>query len=165
MNNRQSIRLDGYDYGKNGYYFVTVDTWRKRKLFGEIIGGIMILNQNGIILNNEIMNTPKMRLGVKIPVHQIMPDHWHAIIFIPHVGAGCFPPDGVDGNPTVNKCKKQNLGNIIGGIKMAVTKKLKLNEIKFDIWQRDYYERIIRNEIELKNVSKYIIENPIKWKK
>ena len=86
MGDRKSIRLRGYDYSSDGRYFITVDSWHKRKIFGMIVGGKMVLNQYGKILEEEILNTHIIRHGVNIPVFQIMLDHFHMILEI-SVGA------------------------------------------------------------------------------
>lgn len=145
MKNRHSIRLKGWDYGSIGKYFVTIDTWHKIKYFGEIINGTMILNGFGKILDDEILNTPIIRKNIVIPVYQIMPDHVHLIINIEHGIA-------------------QNLGKIIRGIKMSTATKTKIEFCnKYPIWQRNYYEMIIKNEFEYDRIEKYILNNPKKW--
>lgn len=162
--NRKSIRLQGWDYANEGYYFVTIDTWQKIKYFGQIVGGKMILNGYGNILAGEIVNTPKIRLGVTVDTYQIMPDHLHIILKIRQDDGG-----------------KQNLGYIIRGIKMATAAKISKrsrgamhcartkNVWQYAgtnrIWQRNFYERIIRNELELNRIRRYIIDNPKNWEK
>jgi len=151
--NRHSIRLKGYDYSQNGWYFVTVDTWRKNKYFGNIADGKMCLNEDGLVLHEEINNTEKIRKGVVVDIFQIMPDHFHMILGInPMIGAHCHAP-------------VQKLGNIVRGIKMIVAKRMKIEgRINTPIWQRNYYERIIRNKWEMERIRRYILYNPKKYK-
>jgi len=153
VGDRKSIRLRGYDYSSDGRYFITVDSWHKRKIFGMIVGGKMVLNQYGKILEEEILNTHIIRHGVNIPVFQIMPDHFHMILEI-SVGA--------HGNAPVQNLPVQNLGYIIRGIKMAVSTKLKIIGYQLQVWQRNYYEMIVRDESDYNRVVKYILNNPLK---
>ena len=170
MGDRKSIRLRGYDYSSDGRYFITVDSWHKRKIFGMIVGGKMVLNQYGKILEEEILNTHIIRHGVNIPVFQIMPDHFHMILEI-SVGAhgnapvqsGCGEISvGAHGNAPVQNLPVQNLGYIIRGIKMAVSTKLKIIGYQLQVWQRNYYEMIVRDESDYNRVVKYILNNPLK---
>jgi REP element-mobilizing transposase RayT len=181
MNNRQSIRLDGYDYAKNGYYFVTIDVQDKLKLFWNNLDIDMkgrthrsartldqenIINQIGKMVDYWWNEIPSHFKNIVIDEYTIMPDHFHGIVVIDNfVGADrCVRPMEIKNDP--------KLGNIIQWFKTMTTneyiKNIKLNNWpKFHrrLWQRDYYERIIRNEIELNNVRKYILENPMKWGK
>jgi len=170
VGDRKSIRLRGYDYSSDGRYFITVDSWHKRKIFGMIVGGKMVLNQYGKILEEEILNTHIIRHGVNIPVFQIMPDHFHMILEI-SVGAhgnapvqsGCGEISvGAHGNAPVQNLPVQNLGYIIRGIKMAVSTKLKIIGYQLQVWQRNYYEMIVRDESDYNRVVKYILNNPLK---
>jgi len=132
---------------------VTVDTWRKNNYFGDVFDGKMVLNRNGLILEEEIIGTPKIRVGVCVGIFQIMPDHFHIIL-------GINQTIGAHGNAPV-----QRLGNIIRGIKMIVVKRMRIEEkINQPVWQRNYYERIIRNEGEFARIRKYILDNPKKYK-
>jgi len=187
VGDRKSIRLRGYDYSSDGRYFITVDSWHKRKIFGMIVGGKMVLNQYGKILEEEILNTHIIRHGVNIPVFQIMPDHFHMILEISvgahgnapvqsgcgeiSVGAhgnapvqsGCGEISvGAHGNAPVQNLPVQNLGYIIRGIKMAVSTKLKIIGYQLQVWQRNYYEMIVRDESDYNRVVKYILNNPLK---
>ncbi len=165
IHHRKSIRLQNYDYSQNGYYFITICTKDKKCLFGKIENEKMILNELGKIAYKELQKTEEIRKNVKLDKFVIMPNHIHAIIVIDK-------PVGAYGN-TPLQCKTKfkspsnNLGAIVRGYKSAVTKQI--NEYrktpKLPVWQRNYYEHIIRNEKSLNQIQEYIICNPITWKK
>lgn len=180
--NRRSIRLKGFDYSNNGYYFVTICVQNRNKLFGDVVGAGLVPAQNNIIGRpQESPVQPKMILNdvgkmvdeiiinyfdnnfLKLDIFQIMPDHIHMIVVINDNRAG-----------TTNRATTRvapTMGKIIGEIKSIITneyiKNTKLNNWpKFEkrIWQRNYFERIIRNEKEYFVIKKYIEDNPKKWK-
>ena len=95
---RRSIRLRGYDYTAPGAYFVTIDTFGGLCLFGEIVGGVMRLNDYGEIANAEWLKTPSIRPEIALDEYQIMPNHFHAIVMILDYGN----PVGAHGNAPVN---------------------------------------------------------------
>ena len=92
---RQTIRLQGYDYSQAGFYFVTICTHDQRMLFGEIDSGIMILNEYGKIVYNEWVKSEKIRNNIKMNTFVVMPNHFHGIIEI-------IPRRGVLNTPIVN---------------------------------------------------------------
>lgn len=159
---RRSIRLKGYNYSSEGFYFITICTEGRRCLFGTIINGKMVLNDYGKIVDNEWQNTIKIRNGdVVLHEYVIMPNHIHAIIQI-HRGVSHTPneishtPNEVSHTPFQSPSK--TLGAIIRGFKGAVSK-----QIGKSIWQRNYYESIINDKQAFENISKYIRNNPAKW--
>ena len=167
---RRSIRLKGFNYRENGFYFVTFCTWRRLNILGEIIDNKMVLNGLGEIVNNELLKTEKIRKNVKIDVFQIMPNHVHMILVIKNnnVGMRNIPQVGAYCNTPLHKNKfispKNNLGSIIRGIKSTITKQI--DQIELDglpVWQRNYFEIIIRNKKDYFNYKKYIKSNPEMW--
>lgn len=167
--NRKSIRLKGYDYSKPGYYFLTICTEDKKCIFGKINNGEMILNEFGKIVENEWKKTKEIRSDIEIDDYVIMPNHFHAIIIINDtVGAIHELPVPTEELPlpmTTRQRRNMTLPKIIGRFKMLTAKQIneirKTSGIKF--WQRNYYEHIIRNDEELKNIREYIQNNPLKW--
>ena len=152
---RRSIRLKGYNYSSEGFYFITICTEGRRCLFGTIINGKMVLNDYGKIVDNEWQNTIKIRNGdVVLHEYVIMPNHIHAIIQIHRVVS--HTPNEISHTPFQSPSK--TLGAIIRGFKGAVSK-----QIGKSIWQRNYYESIINDEQAFENISKYIRNNPAKW--
>lgn len=146
----------------------------------------MILNQFGQIAYNEWIKTPEIRPNVELGEFIIMPNHFHAIIRIlhsPHNTNESHSPDICTGelHSPINTNKyhsldikkgecnspprspSQTIGAIVRGYKSSVSKQLGLLGFDGTLWQRNYYEHIIRDEKSHKNISDYIINNPAKW--
>jgi putative transposase len=165
---RKTIRLQGYDYSQDGWYFVTFCINNFEERLGIISNeGKFIPNELGIIVENEWNETPKIRPEVELDMFQIMPNHFHAIVVI---GGKEKLPNLIgfpDTSSPIAKFKSpvRTIGSIIRGFKGASTKKMRLifNNLEDKIWQYNYYERIIRDENELNRIRKYIDNNPQKW--
>lgn len=82
IHHRQSIRLKGFDYSSVGYYFITICCFERLPFFGNIINGQMLLNENGLIAQNEWLNTINKRQNVELDAFVIIPNHIHGIIHI-----------------------------------------------------------------------------------
>ena len=117
---RKSIRLKGYDYAKEGLYFITINCQNRYHLFGKIVDDEMYLNQFGLIAQNEWLNTEKIRTNCKLHEFIIMPDHMHGIIEI------LFNKQE-EGKSAIGKLQSpsQTIGSIIRGYKIATIKKIK----------------------------------------
>ena len=164
---RRSIRLKNYDYSGIGAYFVTVCTWDRRCLFGEIISGEMQLSQAGETVDKCWKEIPVHFPHVKTDEYTIMPNHIHGILIIETTNAGAnehfrylnvgaknfSPPRGTS----------KTIGSVIRGFKIGVTKWMRQNTEVKNVWQRNYYEHVIRNDEELNEIREYIITNPRKW--
>jgi len=172
---RKSIRLKEYDYSFPGWYYVTLCAYNRTNLFGKVINGKMILNDSGKIAKDEWLNTKQIRINVELDYYVIMPNHLHGIIIIEQSINSRGELNSLPANntghiqyaPTNDKFKSpsQTLGAIVRGFKSSVTKKIR--EISGDpglkVWQSNYYEHIIRNELDLHNIRQYIEHNPLKW--
>ena len=131
----------------------------------------MIPNRAGNILEEEWIRTKEIRKNVDLDYYVIMPNHLHGIIIINGRGELNSPANDNTGRmqyaPTNIKFKSpsQSLGAIIRGFKSAVTKRLResYGNPGLKIWQRNYYEHIISNDLDLHNIRKYIENNPLKW--
>jgi putative transposase len=167
---RRSLRLREYDYGQAGAYFVTVCTHRRECLFGKIGEGIMALNEYGKIVEDEWHRSKQMRHGVDLGAFIVMPNHIHGIIHL--TGNPAF--DGRRGTmhraPTpqfeqFGRPTKNSIPTILRGLKSSGTQRI--NELRGTpgqpVWQRNYYEHVIRNEIDLEEIREYIQNNPWKW--
>lgn len=179
IHHRHSIRLKDYDYTQAGAYFVTICTWQRECLFGEIADGAMVLNDLGRIAADEWERTPKMRTNVELDVWTIMPNHFHGVIFIhdtTNVGAHCMRPDlgmrtEITGAEKMGACnaplrrQSGSLGSVVAGFKSATTKRINTfrNNSGYPLWQRNFYERVIRNDHDLSRAREYIVNNPMKW--
>ena len=164
IHHRRSIRLKGYDYSQAGLYFITICTKNREHLFGQIENGIMILNEFGEIANNEWSKTADIRDNVELLEYIIMPNHMHGIILLNDMddrrGTARRAPTMQFGKPI-----PRSLPTIIRAFKSAVTKQINIlrNKPGMPVWQRNYYEHIIRNEKSYYRIAEYIIYNPLKW--
>ena len=174
---RKLLRLPDFDYSQEGWYFVTICTKDRKCLFGVVKNGEMILNEIGKIVDDEWYKTPEIRKNISLDVFVVMPNHLHGIIVIEFnnvcqktsVGAYCNTPLQLM-NRYIPRSPTQTIGSIIRGFKSASTTKIKkyftekLNQKPPEIiWQRNYYEHVIRNEKSLSAIQNYIINNPLKW--
>lgn len=158
---RRSIRLKGYDYAQPGWYFVTVCTYKKTILFGDVDCGAIILNKAGNIVEQCWNDIPNHFPHVQLDQYVIMPNHIHGILVINDiVGAKNVSP--LQQNKFQSPSK--TVGSIVRGFKIGVTKWFRSNTNIHDVWQRNYYEQIIRDENDLNRIRRYIIENPLKWR-
>ncbi|MCS7283483.1 MAG: transposase [Anaerolineae bacterium] len=164
---RRSIRLRGYDYTQPGAYFVTICTHGREPLFGTVVDGEMRVNEWGAIVREEWFRTAQLRPYVMLYEDEfvVMPNHVHGIIWIVGETVGAtrrvaptttIPPAG----PVAG-----SVGAIIGQFKSAVTKRINILRATpgAPVWQRNYYEHIIRNERALDAIRRYIAENPLRW--
>jgi len=173
---RKQIRLKNYDYSLNGYYFITVCSMDRKNIFGEIINNedsvgangcwpdnnIKIkLNRFGLIVDEELKNTENIRHEIKLGQYAIMPNHLHCIIIINR--AASQPPLQTTSN-IINR--KQTLSSFVSGFKSVVTKRINIlrGTPKKPVWQRSYYDHIIRSNKSLKRIREYISGNPVNWK-
>jgi len=126
----------------------------------------MHLNQFGQIIQKEWENTPNIRKEIILDEFIIMPDHIHGIIKINNNSTGVWQY-ATEYAPTFFKSTSKTLGAFIRGFKGTTTKQINLirNTPNFPLWQRNYYERIIRNENALNNIRNYIKNNPKNWGK
>ena len=167
VNHRRSIRLRDYDHTQNGAYFVTICTLQGVCLFGDVVDGEMVLNDYGAIVWEEWQRTAIVRANIELDAFVVMPNHVHGIIVI------------VDNDSTVGATRRVaptntrptgpkagSLGAIVGQFKSVATKRIRqLSHVNVDIpiWQRNYYEHIIRNEKSFNDIRAYIANNPAKW--
>ena len=163
QNLRRSIRLPSYDYAQAGAYFVTIRTFNRDCLFGEVAKETMIPNDTGQIVYDEWLRTADIRPDIRLDSFQVMPNHFHAIVilteqFCRNAAVGAHSRAPFSRQP-------RSLGSLISGFKSAATKRINLlrHTPGAPVWQRNYYERVIRSEKELENVRQYIIDNPAKW--
>jgi putative transposase len=164
QHHRRSTRLPAYDYAQAGAYFVTMVAHRRQCLFGEIGDGRVTLNPCGEVIADEWLRSAQIRPAARLDEFIVMPNHIHGIVIIrdqPVVGAhSCAPlPEAPLRRPP------RSLGSLIAGFKSAATKRIKETRGTpgQPVWQRNYYEHIIRNEEELDAIRQYIADNPLRW--
>lgn len=165
---RKQIRLKGYNYSQNGSYFITISTHNREMIFGSIENGEVHLSEFGKIALDEISETNRLRkkFGIFINEFVIMPNHVHMIIQI--VGTDNFL-SAVEQCEDFSKPTKQSVSTVVRAYKAAVTKRIrefgKSNmNVPYEIWQGRFHDHIIRSINEYNVISKYIAENPWKWK-
>lgn len=179
---RRSIRLKGYDYAQSGAYFVTICTYQHQSLFGVVVGGEMVFNSFGQVVWEEWFKSARIRSEIELFTDEfvVMPNHIHGIIWIvndptvpatrrvaPTIPRVTQTIPRVAPTPSSRPCgpRPGSIGAIIGQDKSAVTKRI--NQIRETlgepIWQRNYHDRIIRDETELVNIRAYIADNPRRW--
>lgn len=163
---RRSIRLKEYDYSQAGGYFVTICTYGGECLLGNVINGEMRLSRYGEIVNKFWHKIAGHFPNVKTDMFVVMPNHMHGIIFITDERrGGVSPPNQLHRGEETSPLPKRILGQIIAYFKYQTTKQVNqiLNTEGTSLWQRNYYEHVIRNEDDLKQVREYIVNNPLKW--
>jgi REP element-mobilizing transposase RayT len=168
---RRSIRLQDYDYTQQGAYFVTICTYHRDCWFGEIVGGGVILTQIGAIADECWQTIPDHFPGVELDAYIVMPNHLHGIVIITqrdlNVGATHGSPLRAANNPPLQPAKglqPGSLGAIIGQFKSSVSRRLKaVPDAPIPLWQRNYYEHIIRDEDDLNRIRAYIENNASTW--
>lgn len=170
IHHRRSVRLRGYDYAQAGAYFVTICTQNRECLFGEIVDGMMVLNDAGRMVKHSWQWLASQYDYVGLDAWVVMPNHLHGIIVIADGdGRGgsrtaLIDGDG-DGKGGSRTAPTKPLGRLIGAFKTVSTKQI--NEMRQTlgavIWQRNYYEHIIRDEKSLARIREYIANNPQQW--
>ena len=208
-----SNRLRGWDYARNGHYYITIVTADRKRLFGEIVNGEMVLNDWGQIVYDEFFKSFEMREELFLGEFVLMPDHLHAIVIMDKskcmdVGA-CgdelrgdvlsgpvethgraslpqsqpqpqpqsqpqpwqFQPQQPQPTPPFQRHPK-SISSFVAGFKSATVKRIddwidahQPTMAKFNrnnpLWQSNYYDHIIRDEIEYQYIAEYIVRNPI----
>jgi REP element-mobilizing transposase RayT len=193
IHHRQSIRFRDFDYSSNGAYFVTICAQGRECLFGNICDGEMELNEVRRMVESIWQAVPHRYTNVVLDEFMIMPNHFHGIIILNDIGRRgdtlCSPAFDVGlpaGDQIQNQGKHQQnqgehkvrpygtLENSLGRIMQAFKSLTSVEYVRGvndnnwqpfpgRLWQRNYYERIIRDEAELNAARKYITENPMKW--
>ena len=160
---RRSIRLHGWDYRTAAAYFITLVTDRRVCLFGDVENSKVRLNEYGQVIESEWLRTAEIRRNIELDEFVIMPNHFHAILII-------HDDDYIKMGEKVStielKCPPSgSLGAIMAQFKSICTKRINgSRKTPYSrVWQRNYYERIIRNERELDATRQYILNNPINW--
>lgn len=161
--NRKSPRLKSWDYSQPHWYFVTICTSIHINYFGEIKNGKVARNILGLYADECLKSISDHYKNVEVDYYIIMPNHIHAIIIINPVGTCHGMSLQNDHNREFGKPVKGSLSMIINHFKGAVTKWAHTNGFTNFKWQRSIYDRIIRNEKELYQIRKYIVQNPLAW--
>jgi len=176
IHHRRSIRLKSYDYSSPGAYFITICANDRGDFFGEIKNGSMVLNNFGKIVEFVWNDLPNHNPQISLDVNIIMPNHFHGIIIISNnpmivVGAGSVGAGSVGAGsepaPTSTPQKIHGLPEIVRQFKTFSARHINetRNTTGKTVWQRNYYEHIIRSGNEIERIRKYIYNNPRNYKK
>lgn len=168
---RKSYRLKGYDYGKNGAYFITFCTKNRVPYFGEIINQEMILNEMGKIAHQLWLEIPNQFSFAKLENFVVMPDHIHGIILIDKINERNNEGDVINHIRSINggfagesnPMNKENIPRIIRWYKGRCSYELRKKCPDFK-WQSLYHDILIRDEKAFQNIQRYIENNPKTWK-
>lgn len=171
---RRSLRLKGYDYSQAGVYFVTICAYDRKCLFGEIESGLMRLNECGETVAAEWMKSAEVRSEIECGEFVVMPNHFHGIVCI--VGAYGNTPISRDEHkmayshnkgvsPYAPTSPSRNVGAMVRGFKGAASRRI--NEIRntpgAPVWQRNYFEHVIRDDADYNRIAEYVADNPQRW--
>jgi len=157
---RRSVRLKGYNYSLAGAYYVTIVAQNRACLFGEVVNSEMILTDAGVMLRMQWDALTERFPNVELDEFVVMPNHFHGILLLTDAQ---MPIGTADGRNLI-------VGTVIGAWKSITTDEYirgvkQSNWIPFEgnVWQRNYWEHIIRNEIESERIREYIFNNPANW--
>lgn len=157
LHSRRSIRLPGYDYSRHGLYFITICLQGKACLLGSCDNEQVMLNDAGKMIEYQWAALPERYLGLELHDFIVMPNHFHGIIQF------------VDHHDTT--AAKISVGDVVGAFKSLTTNdyipNVKQNNWPHfykKMWQRNYYEHVIRDKESYENISEYIKTNPMKWR-
>ena len=163
---RRSIRIPGADYSEPGPYFLTICAAGRRNLFGEIQNARVELSPLGRIVRECWVAIPNHFASAEIKEFVVMPNHMHGIIVLSVGARYIVPPDRTARQiESFQTPTKGSIPTIVRVFKAAVTRKAR-EQWGFadrDVWQRNYFERVLRNGQEYADASRYILENPVKW--
>jgi putative transposase len=159
---RKSIRLKEYDYSQPGEYFITICTYDKKCVFGEVVEEKIRLSSIGKIAKKYWEEIPEHFLNVKLDEYVIMLNHVHGIVII------------TEGRDLINQIPTRNNFPLMKNPKMTLGKVIRYNKARSSKhihdsghvdfrWQSLFYDRIVRSEKELNNIRDYIANNPFKW--
>lgn len=154
---RRSLRLQGYDYSQAGAYFVTLCTQDRVRLLGDVVDDEMRLNAVGAVIAESWVWLAAQYDYVDLDEWVVMPNHLHGIIVITDTGRG--------GSRTAPEGHRKPLGRLVGAFKTGSAKRVNLlrGTPGGPLWQRNYYEHIIRDDRSLNRIREYIARNPENW--
>jgi putative transposase len=163
---RRSVRLPGFDYSNVGMYFVTICAHERRCIFGEVCENKTVLGPIGQIISTCWTEIPQHFPNVEIEEHVVMPNHMHGILTI---HANWTDANGQNklaaAMESFGKPTPRSIPTIVRSFKAAVSKRARESGFAKgeSIWQRGYYEHVLRNTQEYVEITHYILQNPAHW--
>lgn len=150
---RRSIRLPKYDYSQSNIYFITICSYQRKEIFGQVIDDAVLLSPIGRVVDKLWSEIPTHDKSVFSEEYIVMPDHLHGILRFTR-------EDSKTRSYAVQAVPSGSLAAVVRAFKAAVTKQCRTTGLIETVWQRNYYERVIRDEDELRRVIEYIRNNP-----
>jgi len=165
---RRSIRMPEFDYAAGGVFFVTICVKDRECLFGEVVECEMRLNDMGAIVESCWRSIPEHRANVTVDAFVVMPNHLHGLLRLASVGATLVSPSfevRSDGRSAPRGPDPGSLGAVVGCFKADVTRRTTGFGARSsrNIWQRNYYEHLVRDDRSLEQIRQYIAANPANW--
>ena len=156
---RQRIRLRCFDYRQTAVYFVTICTERRKTTLGSIQGGSMQLSSLGHLAASLWKSIPEHAPNASLDLFVVMPNHIHGLLCLESTGI----PSESQRRP--GELRRGSLGSVVGGFKASVTRIGRARGIvgPDSLWQRGFWEHIVRHRTALERIRRYIAENPSRW--
>ena len=162
IHRRRSIRLRGYDYAQAGFYFVTICVRDRECMFGEVVDNDVRLSKYGTLVAQAWEDLPNHYPHLELDQFVVMPNHFHGIVVLTPAGAGLESAVRAGFKPALTR---HGLPEIVRGFKTFSARRI--NEIRqtpgTSVWQRNYYEHVIRDESDYDRIAEYIAHNPQRW--
>jgi REP element-mobilizing transposase RayT len=178
---RKSPRHPAFDYRSCAAYFVTINAYRGRHLFGRVVEGRMQLSPDGEIVREEWCRSEVIRETIVLDDFVVMPNHFHGIVCIVDPGVTHVSPDGYEWQPRWNrrapwsrpggrasaKLRSASLGAMVNAFKGAVTRRVRERRgvADFRVWHGRYHDTILRTEQDWRIRRRYVALNPVRWGK
>lgn len=151
---RKPLRLRSYDYAQAGMYFVTICAHERACIFGEVHGEVLRPSELGNLITEQRRALPEQNQCLSTDAFVIMPNHLHGILVFDQKNAGAIK-------------RAPTLGEIVRAFKARCSHAFRKGAIHraqdVQLWQRGYYEHVIRNEADLARIREYIANNPLQW--
>jgi putative transposase len=157
---RKPTRMREYDYSRSGWYFLTLCTKNRIEWFGDVTDGKMILNEYGRVAEEQWLWLARQYDHVKLDEFVIMPNHIHAILVIADEGVRRDNPGVV---PTGYSRRHNLLSKSVNAFKTTTSKLIHQHGLSEFVWERSFYDHIIRKDESLRSIREYIANNPIRW--
>ncbi|MHC1784098.1 MAG: transposase [Anaerolineaceae bacterium] len=156
--NRKSVRLSGFDYSQPGGYFITINTKDRKRIFGEISDGKMLLSPIGEVVKKEWQKLSYGFVGLELVEFVIMPDHTHGVIILHEMDGSV-----VENAERFSHPQKGSLSTIVRSFKSSVSVRVhQMLGQDIEVWQRNYFEEFIEDDEKLDRIREYIKNNPLK---
>ncbi len=161
---RRTRRLQDFTY-RGASYSITLCSWLHQCVYGRVDDYSVSLSRLGEIVKREWLKTPEVRPGVILDVFEVMPNHMHAILFVPPLSSDFQTRMKIWSKPPRSPFVRQrrSLSSLVSGFKGAVTRAARDELSIGPVWQDNFDEHVIRGPMDLARIQRYIVENPANW--